>query len=413
MQNPLLQNKKILAALDIGSTKVSCMIAECDLRTQALHVLGIGQHASKGLKNNVIIHMEAVENAILNAVHTAEKMANVTIKEVFVNISGDHLDSEIINVRLKIPQRPITDEDIEHMVSQVTHVDESKDFEIIHAIPLGYTVDGRKGIQDPRGMIGQSIICSLHVITADKGPVHTLVNCIHRCHLGVKALVASSIASSYATLGEDETELGVTLIDVGGGSTDIAMFTEGQVMHINSLAVGGRHVSNDIAQGLSISPVQAERIKTLYGSAMPIRGDEHVTLAVSQMGAEMNAQAVPLKKQVLTSIIQPRLEEIFEMIRDRLTQSNMHIIASKRIVLTGGSSQLPGIKELASQILGKKVRLGKPIKLEGLPDSTINPSFSTCVGLLIFAMKDMYQQQETNEGYSWVESMKTWVKNIF
>ncbi|MEI8321012.1 MAG: cell division protein FtsA [Alphaproteobacteria bacterium] len=411
MQNSLLTNKKILAAIDLGSTKTSCMIAECDLKTETLHVLGVGQHASKGIKNNVIVDMEAVENVILNVVNTAEKMAGLTIKDVVVNISGEHLISEVINIRLKIPSRPITDEDLNHMISQATHVDEKKDFEIIHAIPLSYTIDGRKGIQDPRGMIGQNIVCSLHIITGDKGPVQTLVNCIHRCHLGIQAIVASSIASSFATLGDDETELGVTLIDIGGGTTDIALFVEGQVIHTESLQLGGRHISSDIAHGLSTSLAQAERIKTLHGTAVHTMADDHVTLSVAQMGDD--AHESPIKKTFLTSIIQARLEEIFEIIKDRLAQSNMHIIASKRVVLTGGGSQMPGIKDLASRVLGKKVRLGKPSKLQGLSESALNPSFATCTGLLIFAMKDMYQQQETLEAESWFDSVKTWVKTIF
>lgn len=415
MRNTMSRSKNnIWTALDVGATKVSCMIAKSDSKSGALHVLGVGQHASKGIKNNTITDMESLENAILNAVHAAEKMAGITIGDVLVNVTGNHLMSEIINIRLKLPQRSISAEDLNYMLAQATQVDQRKDFEIIHAIPLHYTIDGRKGIQDPIGMMGENIQCALHVITGDKGSVHSLVNCIHRCHLGVQAMVSSSIASGYATLGEDEAELGVTVIDIGGGSTDIAMFLDSQVVHIDSIPLGGYHVSNDIAHGLSVSLAQAERVKTLYGGAIQMLEDNKVTFFVCPVGAEGAAQEIPVKKKMLTSIIQPRVEEIFEMIRDRLEQTNMHIMASKRVVLTGGGSQLPGMKELAAKVLGKKVRLGKPMKIHGLSDSTLNPSFSTCAGLLTFAMKDMYQhQQEEMTDASLLESVKVWVKNIF
>ncbi len=414
MRKSLINQKNILTAIDIGTTKVACLIAEGDPQSGNLHILGAGQYASKGLNKGIITDMEATETAVLNAVHAAEKAAGLTIQDVVVNVSGSHLVSEIINLSMPIGGRVIGDEDVSALLSQVTTLDASRDFEVIHALPINYKVDDHKDIQDPCGMIGSHLSGTLHVITGSQGPVNNLVSCISRCHLTLRTLISSPLASGFSNLVEDERDLGVTLIDIGGGTADIAIFIEGMPLFTDSIPLGGRHITNDLAHGLSTSRTQAERIKTLYGSAVETGEDDKIIVTVPQLGDTNQGQALTIKRGVVTAIIKPRMEEILEVIKSRLEKSDMYRIAGRRVVLTGGCSQLPGIRDLASQVLGKQVRLGRPLKLSGMSDLAHNPSFSTCAGLLFFALRDLQQGRPASmEGSSWMRVAVEWVKENF
>jgi cell division protein FtsA len=414
MRKSLINQKNILTAIDIGTTKVACLIAEGDPHNGNLHVLGAGQYASKGLSKGIITDMEATETAVLNAVHAAEKAAGLTIQDVVVNVSGSHLVSEIISLSMPIGGRIIGEEDVRTLLSQVTTLEDSRDFEVIHALPINYKVDDHKDIQDPCGMLGSHLSGTLHVITGSQGPVNNLVSCISRCHLTLRTLVSSPLASGFSNLVEDERDLGVTIIDIGGGTADIAIFIEGMPLFTDSVPLGGRHITNDLAHGLSTSRSQAERIKTLYGSAVETGEDDRTIVTVPQLGDTNQGQALTIKRGIVTAIIKPRMEEILEVIKSRLEKNDMYRIAGRRVVLTGGCSQLPGIRDLASQILGKQVRLGRPLKLSGMSDLAQNPSFSTCAGLLFFALRDLQQGRPASmEGSSWVKSAVEWVKENF
>ncbi len=409
-----MNHKNILAAIDIGTTKVACLIAEGDPHSSTLHVLGAGQYASKGVNKGIIADMEATETAVLNAVHAAEKAAGITIQDVVVNVSGTHLVSEIIQLSTPIGGRIITDADVNTLLSQATTLEDSRDFEVIHALPINYKVDDHKDIQDPCGMIGSRLSGTLHVITGSQSPVNNLVSCISRCHLTLRTLISSPLASGFSNLAEDERDLGVTIIDIGGGTADIAIFIEGMPLFTDSIPLGGRHITNDLAHGLSTSRTQAERIKTLYGSAVETGEDDKVTISVPQLGDTTQGQALSIKRRVVTAIIKPRMEEILEVIKSRLEKNDMYKIAGRRVVLTGGCSQLPGIRDLASQVLGKQVRLGRPLKLSGMTDLTMNPSFSTCAGLLFFALRDLQQGRAPSlERPSWMRYAVEWVKENF
>jgi cell division protein FtsA len=260
--------------------------------------------------------------------------------------------------------------------------------EVVHSIPVGFSIDASRGIRDPRGMYGQRLGVNMHVVTAAAGAVRNHANSVGRCHLEIAALVVSPYAAGRACLVEDEIDLGVTVVDMGGGTTGIAVFFDGNLVFADSVPVGGGHVTNDIARGLSTPLVHAERMKTLYGCAIASAADEREIIAVPQIGEEEDGQANHVPKSLLVGIISPRLEETFELVRDRLEASGFDKIAGRRVVLTGGACQLPGTRELAGLILDKQIRVGRPLRIEGLAEATAGPAFSASAGLVHFALSE-------------------------
>lgn len=378
----------LIAALDVGSSKVCCFIAKAEGGTRA-RVIGIGQQASYGVKAGAVIDMETTEAAILNAVHAAEQMAGERIERVVVNLSGGYPDSSSVGVEVAIDGHEVGDSDLDRAVARSHEFDGTKDQvgngrQLIHAIPTCYSIDGSRSIRDPRGMCGERLAVSMHFITAAAGAVRNLLNCVERCHLDVAGLVVSPYASGLSSLVDDETELGVTVIDMGGGTTTMAVFLEGKVIYTDVVPVGGIHVTNDIARGLATPVVHAERLKALYGNAATVSEDETETIEVPQVGEEETSrQQIPRAK--LDRIIRPRLEETFELVRARLEASGFDKIAGHRVVLTGGASQLTGVRELAAKLLDKQVRLGRPTRILGLAEATAGPAYATCAGLLTYA----------------------------
>jgi cell division protein FtsA len=379
-----------IAALDIGSSKICCFIARVDDLDRA-RVVGIGQQESRGVRAGAVVDMEAAEMAIRNAVDAAERIAGETIEQVTVNLSGGQPRSDSLGVEVSIAGHAVEEADLRralesHRVPEALN-GHGDGREIVHAIATGYAIDGTQGIQDPRGMYGERLGVSMHVVTAASGPLRNLALCVERCHLDVATVVVSPYAAGLSALVEDETDLGVTLIDMGGGTTSIAVFGEGEVLHTDVIPVGGQHVTNDIARGLSTSRANAERMKTLYGHAVAAAADERQTLEVPQVGEEDAGAAQQVPRSLLTGIIQPRLEETFELVRSRLEASGAERIAGRRVVLTGGASQLPGIRDLAALVLDKQVRIGRPVRVGGLAEATNGPAYATCAGLLTYAIE--------------------------
>jgi cell division protein FtsA len=335
--------------------------------------------------------MAAVEAAILNAVHAAEQMAGQTIDRVMVNLSGGHPASSAIGIELALNGHEIGEGDLARAFerghqSQGMNGNAEGGRELIHSIPIAYNIDGNRGVRDPRGMYGHHLGVEMHIITAASGAVRNLTTCIERCHLDVTGYVVSPYASGLAALVEDEMELGVTVIDMGGGTTTIAVFYEGNVIFTDVVPVGGGHVTSDIARGLSTSLSHAERMKTLYGHALATGTDERETIDVPRVGEEHEAGSHQVPRSLLVGIIQPRLEETLELVRSHLEASGFDKIAGRRVVLTGGACQLPGTIELAGLILDKQVRLGRPGRIAGLAEATAGPAFATCAGLLNYAV---------------------------
>ncbi len=399
---PVIVQGEVVAALDVGSSKIACFIARTDTDGHP-RVIGIGHQLSEGVRNGSIANMEAIQHAVSSAVATAEQMAGENIERVIVNVSGGQLLSQTVNVELPLNGREVSENDLQRVIMQgQTMVPEDlhgNSLELIHTLPVNYTLDGQKGIRDPIGMIGNTLNVQLHLISAAFGPVRTLVTAIARCHLDVEKLVAAPYASGLACLVEDEMDLGCTIIDMGAGTTSFAVFFDGNVVYADGIAAGGAHVTNDIARGLTTSLAHAERLKTLYGSAILSPMDEREMIDVPQVGEEAPEHANHIPKSHLIRIIQPRLEEIFEMIRSKMDKSGFQETAGRRVVLTGGASQLPGMRELAQRMLEKQIRLGRPLRVgrphfsggktgssfTGLAEATSGPAFATTAGLLAVA----------------------------
>lgn len=376
----------LIAGLDIGTSKIACFIARIDDEGN-IRVVGIGHHASEGVRSGMISDVEAAENAILTTVHAAEQMAGQTIEEVIVNLSGGAPASNVLHYDLSIAGHEVGDGDVRKVLAQGHNASQSDERELIHCIPVGYSIDGARGIRDPRGMYGERLGVNMHVVTATTGAVRTLVTCLARCRLDVSDIVIAPYAAGLAALVEDEFNLGATVIDMGAGTTSLAVFYDGHLLHSASVPVGGAHVTADIARGLSTPIIHAERMKTLYGNAMAANTDERDMIDVPLMGEEDRSQANHVPRSMLTGIIRPRLEETFELLRGQLEMTGYDKIAGRRVVLTGGASQLQGVSDLAADVLDKQVRLGRPLKITGLADSTGGPAFSACAGLLSFAVR--------------------------
>jgi cell division protein FtsA len=374
----------LIAALDIGTTKVCCFIA----RTQSERplVIGIGHQVSRGLRNGTIVDLEAAGLSVAGAVHAAEEMAGETIQQIVANLSGGVSGSRIIKAEIGVAGREIGETELQRVLDQGYQLREPGDRQIIHSVPVGFSIDDSRGIRDPRGMYGERLGVNMNVVTASAAGVRNHTAAIGRSHLAVEALVVSPYAAGLSCLVEDEIGLGVTVVDMGGGTTTIGVFFDGNLIFADSVPVGGGHVTNDIARGLSTPIGHAERMKTLFGTAISTSTDEREMIAVPQIGEEEHVNHVP--KSLLVGIIAPRIEETFELVRDRLEASGFDKLAGRRVVLTGGAAQLNGVREFAALILDKQVRIGRPLRVTGLAEATSGPAFSTAAGLLHFAASE-------------------------
>jgi cell division protein FtsA len=406
----------IVAAVDVGSTKICCFIAR--MKGDQPHIIGIGHQVSRGVRNGIINDIDAASHSILTAVHAAEQMAGETINDIVVNLSGGLAASRLVKAETNINGREIKDSDLDRVTDQGHRLKEPAERTIIHSVPVGFSIDGSRGIRDPRGMYGQKLAVNMHIVTASSGAVRNLTSAIGRCHLDVAALVVSPYASGLSCLVEDESDLGVTVIDMGGGTTTIAVFFDGNLVFTDGVPVGGMHVTNDIARGLSTPIAHAERMKTLYGSAIASSSDERETITVPQVGEDDDAQANQVPKSLLVGIISPRLEETFELVRDKLESSGFDKIAGRRVVLTGGASQLPGARELAGLILDKQIRIGRPMRIDGIAEATGGPAFATSAGLIHFALSERAEivrpgRAGADEQNGFIGRFGSWIRENF
>lgn len=375
----------LISALDIGSSKVCCFIAHAN-EEGGIRVLGVGHHASDGVRCGTIVDMEATQSSILTAVTAAEEQSGERIRDIVVGVSGGGPSSQTYGLEVAIAGHEVGEADLRRVYGQGLAIDHQDDRRTIHRIPIGYTIDGNRGIRDPRGMFGETLGVHVHLVSAGAGAMRNMSTCIAKCHLDVSDTVVSPYASGLACMVDDEMDLGATLIDMGGGTTTIAVFYDGHVVHTESIPIGGSHVTSDIARGLSTPLFHAERMKTLYGSCIPSSSYEREVIDVPLIGEENRPQPNHVPRSMLVGIIRPRLEETFELVRNRLEASGMSGVAGRRLVLTGGASLLTGARELAALVLEKQVRMGRPLRLSGLADSVSGPAFSTCAGLLRYAV---------------------------
>ncbi len=380
----------LLAALDIGSFKTSCFIGRIIDDKGTFEIVGVGHRPSKGVKNGTIIDLDAAEEVIRQTVHAAENMAadimkGYPLRDVVVNVSGMHARSFGHSVCVNIGGHEITDNDVQRALAKAQEREAKENVELIHTIPTFYRIDGQDGIVDPRGMFAENMQVDINLVTGDAVALRNLASCIEGSHLDISALCVGAYASGLSSLVDDEIDLGATVIDIGGGVTSFAIFHSGFMIYCDSVPLGGKNITNDIAKGLSTSLEHAERLKILYGSAIVPENDDGELIEVPRLGEDERGEPNHIERSFFISIIQPRIEEILEMVHARLVDSGLKDIAGRRVVLTGGTSQIPGIKDLSSNVLDKQVRLGKPIRLMGVPDAVSGASFSTVAGLLTYA----------------------------
>ena len=409
----------LLAALDIGSSKVACFIGRIIDDEGTFEVLGVGHHASRGIKAGTIVDLDAAESVIRQTVHAAENMAadvmkGYPLREVIVNLPGVHGCSHGHTTDVQVSGHEITDNDVRRALAKAQEQVLSDEYELIHTIPMDFRIDGNAGIQEPRGMYGQDLSVDIHMVTGDMGALQNMATAIERSHLDITALCLSSYSAGLACLVEDEMDLGCTVIDIGGGVTSFAVFNGGRMIYSDALPIGGNHITNDIAKGLTTSMHDAERLKALYGSAMASNMDETELIDVPRLGEEDYHEPNHVPRSLLVGIIQPRIEEIFEMVRAKLNDSGLSTAIGRRVVVTGGSSQIAGLKELGQHVLDKQVRLGKPIRLTGLPDAVSGPAFATTAGLLTYISERSDEMPaeimaQVEPGTMW-ERTKMWLK---
>lgn len=399
----------IVTVLDIGSSKVCCIIArlkpadggslQLRNRTHRTQVIGIGHQRSQGVKSGMVIDLDRAETAIRQAVDAAERMAGVTVDSLIVNITAGKLRSETFSATINLGGHEVDSADIKRVLAAGAKKAVKTEREVVHSLPVSYSLDAERGVRDPRGMVGEQLGVDIHVLTGDAMPIRNLELAINRSHLSVESMVATPYASGLAALVDDELEMGAACIDMGGGATTVSIFADGRFAYADSVPIGGNHVTLDLAKGLSTRLEDAERLKVMHGSALPGASDDHDTISVSSIGEDANIpQQIP--RAVMARIIRARVEETLELIRDRLARSGYGAAIGKRIVLTGGASQLAGMPEAARRILGRNVRIGRPLGVAGLPEAAKGPAFSTPVGLLVYPQMAALESSMRNDGLS-------------
>jgi cell division protein FtsA len=383
----------VVTVLDVGSSKVCCVIArlkpgpESDLlrgRTHRIQVIGIGHQKSEGVKSGVVVDLARAERSIRLAVDAAERMAGLTVESLIVNLSAGRLRSERFAATVHLGGHEVGSADIRRVLAAGSAQLLKNEREVVHAIPAGYWLDAERRIRDPLGMVGEQLGVEMHVLTADAAPLRNLELCVNRAHLSIERMVATAYASGLAALVEDEGEMGAACIDMGGGTTSLAVFENGHFVHAESIPIGGQHVTLDLARGLSTRFEVAERLKVMHGSALAASAEDDSLVSVMPIGDEETDAAQQVPRAVLSRIIRARVEETLEILRDRLLRSGLGGTVGRRVVLTGGASQLTGLTETARRILGRNVRIGRPLGVAGLPEAAKGPAFAATVGLMIY-----------------------------
>ncbi len=409
----------VIATLDVGSSKIACFIAQMTDDEGGFEIVGVGHQASQGVKSGIIIDINLAESAIAHSVHAAEKMASRVIKgyplrDVVLAVPATSSESHFVDAHVQMMRQNVTENDVRRALAKAQVKAQKEDREIVHTIPVDYVLDGHRGIQNPYGMSGQLMDIDIHMLDADFAHLKHISQCTEQNHLDIVSLCSSPYAAGLSTLVDDEIELGSIVIDMGAGVTSYAVFQSGRLLFAGGVPVGGQHITSDIAHGLTTSLADAERLKTLYGSALATISDEHEYIDVPMVG-EQNARGEQhVTRALLINIIQARLEEIFEMVRQGLEDSGVEASICRRVVLTGGASLMPSIPELAQKILGKQVRCAQTLKVKGLPDATSGPAFAVSMGLISYYTQRPYEMPmeiaSYGESKSFAERFKGWFK---
>lgn len=376
--------ERVIVGIDVGTTKICVLVGELD-RDGKLNIVGVGTCPSQGLRRGVVVNIEETVTSIAAALDRAERLSGKKITTAYVGITGSHITSENSkgSVAITPSHRDIVQNDISRAIEVARAIAIPANREVIHVIPRGYVVDGQEGIKNPIGMSGFRLEVETHIITGAVSSIQNLIKCVQKAHVEIEDLVLEPLASSEAVLVEGETDLGVALVDIGGGTTDVAVFADGAIWHTVALPIGGNLITSDIAVGLRLPLGVAEELKVTYGHCDPSKIAEDDMIDLSQFMPDCN-DLVPRK--LLAEIIYYRVEELLEMVRDELRKSGYDGLLPAGVVLTGGTAELPGILELASETLDLPARVGVPLGLYGLADSLSRPAYATAVGLLQWAL---------------------------
>ncbi|NMC44823.1 MAG: cell division protein FtsA [candidate division Zixibacteria bacterium] len=403
---------RILTGLDIGTTKIAAIIAEIGEADEPPRLIGLGMVPSEGLRRGVVVDLEKTVRAIAKAVSDAELMAGLKVDSVIAGLSGDHVRS--INshgvIAVARSDREITELDVERVIEAARAVAIPADREIIHVLPQEYIIDEQTGIKVPVGMSGVRLETEVHIVTAAATAVRNIYRAINRCEIEVEALVLEALASSYALVGDEEQELGVAVIDIGGSKTDIAVFFDGSIRHTSTVPLGGKNVTNDIAIGLRTPIDQADDIKMAYGAAMPSMVNADEMISVPGIGGR---GAREISRHVLASIIGPRMEEIFTLVQREVKKANYSDTLAAGVVLTGGGSLLPGSVELAEQIFDMPVKVGIPRRFEGLSDMIESPVHAAGVGLIQYGLTHADEMVKKSRTMGMFKRMEQWFNEHF
>lgn len=403
----MAMKRGLVAVLDIGTSKVACLVLKFDPeRAQDFHGDGIGSLAgqgdfrvigaattrARGMEFGEIIAMEEAERAVRTAVQGAQKMANVRLDHVIVTFSGGRPRSYGVHGQTQIEEGAVTENDIGRAIANCDIPDYGVGArEPIHALPVGFSLDGQAGLKDPRGQIGSSLTVDMHLLTAGARTVQNIMHCVRRCDLELCDLAVSPYAAGLSALVEDEQELGAACVDLGAGTTGVSIFMKRQMIFADAVRIGGAHITSDISQGLGISSRVSERLKTFHGGLIATGADDRDQIEIPSPFDEVTGERRTVSRTELIGIIRPRMEEILEDVRDMLDAAGFDYLQGQRVVLTGGGAQMPGLEELATAKLGRQVRCGRPLRVQGLPQAATGPAFSAVVGL---AMHTVHPQDE-------------------
>ena len=402
----------IIVGLDIGTTKICAVVGE--VRPDGLEIIGMGSHPSEGLRKGVVINIEDTVNSIKAAIEEAETMAGCEIGSVYAGIAGGHIEGVNKPGIIALKEKEVTKKDIERVIETASAVAVPMDREVIHTLVQEFIVDDQDGIVDPLGMSGVRLEAKVHIVTGAVTSAQNIIKCANRAGLDVYDIVLESLASSEAVLSKEERNLGAALIDFGGGTTDLALFSKGAIKHTSVLALGGDNLTYDISVGLRTPKLEAEKIKIKYGSALSSLIGKDETIEVPGVGGR---KPRTLSRQILGEILEPRVEEIFTLIYQELVHSGYDELASSGVVVTGGSAELPGISEMAEQIFSAPARVGYPEEIDGLVDLINKPMYATAVGLVLYGAKTYKQKKkfrirDSNIFHLVMARMKRWFKDI-
>ncbi|SLN11318.1 Cell division protein FtsA [Roseovarius albus] len=398
MRKAALQ-RGVVAVLDVGTSKIACLVLRFDGTDRLKEAEGIGAMAgqagfrvigaattrSRGVKFGEIDAMQETERAIRTALQAAQKMANIRVDHVIACFSGAQPRSYGLAGAVELEGQLVSEQDVSRVLSSCDVPDYGEGREVLHAQPVNFALDHRTGLNDPRGQLGQTLSTDMHMLTVDSFAIQNLAYCVKRCDLELAGLAFSAYASGLASLVEDEQELGAACIDLGGGSAGVSIFMKKHMIYADSVRIGGDHVTSDISMGLQVPTATAERIKTFYGGVMATGMDDREMIEIGGETGDWEHDRRTVSRTELIGIMRPRVEEILEEARSRLDAAGFEYLPSQQIVLTGGGSQIPGLDGLASKILGQQVRLGRPLRVHGLPQAATGAGFASAVGMCLFA----------------------------